>query len=334
MPKGHHRSRSSIDRTLDLLADLDDGQLELLLQEANSSGDAHVAVAQAITLFERPLSPPLSPRSSMLARGGPQAPRKFLTSLSPRKGSLRRRTSNRTSSAPEPRTPKSPKRTSFILAKNASANIDVVLAAEEDPIPTTTTTAPSSMADADKAADQPPPTPKSPRATAPPVSSPKTTSSSTKTSRAYKRISRPFPLLSPGSFDGSNSTAGTPQIHDLLAAYFLEGSTAPALSSSGSSTDGSSPITPRSFSSPFAASPSVISWAQAEAEGPDSPWEDVFEPSPSRRRGPAAAAAPFPTKPSKGQKSYGDNLGLGFGMSPMREPSRNISGIFEVLGPI
>jgi len=128
MRRSHHRSRSSIDRTLeDLLADLDDGQLESLLQEANSTGDTHVAVAQAITMFERPLSPPLSPRASMLAARPPPGPRKFLTSLSPRKGSLRRRSSNRSTTGPEPRTPK---RTSFVLARNADveASLDDVLA--------------------------------------------------------------------------------------------------------------------------------------------------------------------------------------------------------------
>ncbi|KAK6833911.1 hypothetical protein PG995_013650 [Apiospora arundinis] len=102
--KSHHRKRPSVDRMLELLADLDENQMEALLQEANSTISSNIAVSQGIDFFERPLSPtftipspPASPRSS-------RASRQFLTSLSPRKQTeLRRRQSNRISSAPEPR---------------------------------------------------------------------------------------------------------------------------------------------------------------------------------------------------------------------------------------
>ncbi|KAK8065375.1 hypothetical protein PG997_012122 [Apiospora hydei] len=104
--KSHHRKRPSVDRVFELLADLDESQMEALLQEANSTISGNIAVSQGIDFFERPLSPeatsalpspPTSPRASRQSR-------QFLTSLSPRKQTeLRRRVSNRISSAPEPR---------------------------------------------------------------------------------------------------------------------------------------------------------------------------------------------------------------------------------------
>ncbi|KAK7911326.1 hypothetical protein PG985_013807 [Apiospora marii] len=104
--KSHHRKRPSVDRVFELLADLDDAQMEALLQEANSTISSNIAVSQAIDFFERPLSPdsantlpspPTSPRNSRVSR-------QFLTAISPRKQTeLRRKLSNRISSAPEPR---------------------------------------------------------------------------------------------------------------------------------------------------------------------------------------------------------------------------------------
>ncbi|KAK8035404.1 hypothetical protein PG993_010399 [Apiospora rasikravindrae] len=104
--KSHHRKRPSVDRVFELLADLDESQMEALLQEVNSTTAGNIAVSQGIDFFERPLSPgatsalpspPTSPRASRQSR-------QFLTSLSPRKQTeLRRRVSNRISSAPEPR---------------------------------------------------------------------------------------------------------------------------------------------------------------------------------------------------------------------------------------
>lgn len=459
MRRSHQRTRSSIDRTLeDLLADLDDGQLESLLQEANSTGDTHVAVAQAITMFERPLPPSMSPRASMIAARPPQGPRKFLTSLSPRKGSLRRRSSNRSTTGPEPRTPKrssfvltrntdveasldnvlarvsidsrrpmsplrpmsankpmtpkSPNRNSYIVSskrasvrldydmgfgdenlmppepnsprsiksakrnsyimpsKRASVRLDLDLglsleesllssgprtpksakSAKRNSYIITKNTAPLlpdfdfgfdvessidiatvGIDDHTTAAQRATTRPISPRPTSPRATPARTTNNSTKMSRAYKRISRPTAFFADslnGSMDGTSSNG--PQIHDLLAAYFSAKPLTSSTSSSSSTTNGSSPITPRSCSAPFAASPLVVSWDQAEAEGPDSPWEDLFEPTPGRIR---VTSAPGLGKAQK--SSFGSGLGLGFGgMNPMREPSRNISGIFEVLGPI
>ncbi|KAJ1327544.1 hypothetical protein MN608_06872 [Microdochium nivale] len=386
MPRGHHRSRSSIDRTLDLLADLDDGQVELLLQEANSTADTHVAVAQAITLFSRP-------GNHTTARGGPASPppqpRKFFTSLS-KKGSMRRRPSSR--AAPEPRRSGSVKRSSFALARtNSIRSVAAATGEAQSPpaTPRTKTSIRSSLmlvrnSDADDGVGseemmQAPHTPRTARSAnkrsslmlggdfdfgdfaitdfqAPPTprtknskrsslmvpknrnsvtldaahvldapmsptrkTKPPAAAAGTKMSRAYKRISRPFPML-PGG--GGGATARTQNIHDLLAAYFSHGSSTSSLSSAS---DGSSPITPRSASSPFGG-PSFVTFDEAEAEGPDSPWEDLFEPLP---------AAMAPTRSGGkmvrgGDKSYG-NLGS---LGPMREPSRNISGIFEVLGPV
>ncbi|KAK7954556.1 hypothetical protein PG988_015250 [Apiospora saccharicola] len=46
--KSHHRKRPSVDRVFELLADLDDAQMEALLQEANSTISSNIAVSQAI----------------------------------------------------------------------------------------------------------------------------------------------------------------------------------------------------------------------------------------------------------------------------------------------
>ncbi|CAJ2507302.1 Uu.00g084880.m01.CDS01 [Anthostomella pinea] len=100
--KSYHRSRPSVDRVLDLLADLDENQVEALLLEAESTIASNIPVAKGIDFFERPTST--------------QPPRrKFLTSLSLRKqSSLRRRPSKRAASAQEPMT------TSAALMRNSS----------------------------------------------------------------------------------------------------------------------------------------------------------------------------------------------------------------------
>ncbi|KAI3323172.1 hypothetical protein HD806DRAFT_498274 [Xylariaceae sp. AK1471] len=91
--KSHHRSRSSVDRVLDLLAELDESQMELLLREAESTVSGNIPVSKGIDLFGHPGLIPTS------AQPPPPPPRrKFLTSLSPRKQSeLRRRQSKRAS---------------------------------------------------------------------------------------------------------------------------------------------------------------------------------------------------------------------------------------------
>ncbi|KAI0490783.1 hypothetical protein F4859DRAFT_459205 [Xylaria cf. heliscus] len=92
--RSHHRSRSSIDRVLDLLAELDEGQMEALLLEAESTVSGNIAVAKGIDLFGRPVPNPTS--AHVVQQPAPR--RKFLTSLSPRKQTeLRRRQSKRAS---------------------------------------------------------------------------------------------------------------------------------------------------------------------------------------------------------------------------------------------
>lgn len=114
----HHRSRSSIDRVLDLLAELDESQMESLLREAESTVSGNIPVSKGIDFFERPGVIP-----TLVHPPPPQTPtprRKFLTSLSPRKQTeLRRRLSKRASTHQDPATAnagnldqtKSPKKT-------------------------------------------------------------------------------------------------------------------------------------------------------------------------------------------------------------------------------
>ncbi|KAI0119994.1 hypothetical protein GGR51DRAFT_495878 [Nemania sp. FL0031] len=91
--KSHHRSRSSIDRVLDLLAELDEGQMELLLREAESTVSGNIPVSKGIDFFGRP-----GPIPTPTQPPPPPPRRKFLTSLSPRKQTeLRRRQSKRAS---------------------------------------------------------------------------------------------------------------------------------------------------------------------------------------------------------------------------------------------
>ncbi|KAI1180899.1 hypothetical protein F4777DRAFT_527410 [Nemania sp. FL0916] len=97
--KSHHRSRSSIDRVLDLLAELDESQMELLLREAESTVAGNIPVSKGIDFFERPISIPVPTRPPP----PPPPRRKFLTSLSPRKHiELRRRQSKRASTQQDP----------------------------------------------------------------------------------------------------------------------------------------------------------------------------------------------------------------------------------------
>ncbi|KAI1117320.1 hypothetical protein F5Y14DRAFT_379615 [Nemania sp. NC0429] len=106
--KSHHRSRSSIDRVLDLLAELDEGQMELLLREAESTVAGNIPVSKGIVFFERPGSVATSTHPHPHPPPSPgQAPRrKFLTSLSPRKQTeLRRRLSKRASTHQDPSYP-------------------------------------------------------------------------------------------------------------------------------------------------------------------------------------------------------------------------------------
>ncbi|KAI1816694.1 hypothetical protein GGS20DRAFT_536574 [Poronia punctata] len=91
----HHRSRSSVDRVLDLLAELDEQQMEILLREAESTVSGNIPVSKGIDLFSQKITTfPSSPNYPP----PPPPRRQFLTSLSPRKQlELRRRHSKRAS---------------------------------------------------------------------------------------------------------------------------------------------------------------------------------------------------------------------------------------------
>ncbi|KAI0472070.1 hypothetical protein GGR56DRAFT_106017 [Xylariaceae sp. FL0804] len=251
----HHRSRSSIDRVLDLLADLDENQIERLLLEAEAAASStNVPVARGIDLFERPTSlraasaplptptPADVPAPAVHAPSTPGAPRrKFLTSLSPRRqSSLRSRPPSTRRPPAGPASPVSP----------------VVVAT---------------------AAAQP---------------------AAKKTPRSYKRISRPTFQLPP--------QAQGRDLADMLAAFLLESA--------------SSPATPRS---PLAGArkraPGRGSAGRKDDDDDDDYYDDddsddgrpeldLLEPSPARSSGLCSALR-----------------------SPMREPGRNISGIFEIL---
>ncbi|KAK3942491.1 hypothetical protein QBC46DRAFT_379740 [Diplogelasinospora grovesii] len=214
--KSHHRSRSSIDRVLDLLADLQDTQVALLLEEINSTTTSNVPVSQAHTIFEpgktppkrRYIPPPSSPRSPY--------------------SDVRRRQSKRMSSAPElsliaaaqrpktasqPPTTKSEQQPESQLHDNCNdSRPSLALSppeAEEQPRPQTATEEP------------------------------------TYRQRSYKRISRPIP-----SFLYNTSNADLPEL--LLAAYLYD--TPISIPSTATASPTVSPTTPHTISSSFSAS--------------------------------------------------------------------------------
>ncbi|KAH6626479.1 hypothetical protein B0J18DRAFT_424919 [Chaetomium sp. MPI-SDFR-AT-0129] len=61
--KGHTRSRSSIDRVIDLLADLEETQITHLLDDLNHTTSSNVPVTDAIALFDRHVNKPSRQRS-------------------------------------------------------------------------------------------------------------------------------------------------------------------------------------------------------------------------------------------------------------------------------
>ncbi|KXX75971.1 hypothetical protein MMYC01_206833 [Madurella mycetomatis] len=181
--KSHHRSRSSIDRVFDLLADLEDTQITLLLDDLNHTTPSNVPVSQAIALFEHSAPKPKRKHDR------PSSPVRTL------QAELERRHSKRISSAPEPRA--WPKAGSQPTAPRQSMTITVT--AIPDPLEQPSDrshrlsfTLPS------PAPDEHPETSASPSPELRP--------------RSYKRISRPM-LLSP---------TATAELHQLLLAYFSD----------------------------------------------------------------------------------------------------------------
>jgi len=202
--KSHHRSRSSVDQVISLLADLPEHQIALLLEDFNSTTSSNVPVSKAIALFD-----PASPKPKRI----------FSQKASPVKkleAELVRRHSKRISSAPEP-----------VMRPRAASPPPTV----EKPQPTL----PAEPAEVTETKDLPQERSIRPSLSLSPpdcVERPQTADGPARESRArsYKRISRPL-ILSP---------TATAELHQLLLAYLCE---TPS-SGSGSSTATSSPVTP------------------------------------------------------------------------------------------
>ncbi len=268
--KGHHRSRSSIDRVIDLLADLEDTQIALLLDDLNHTTSSNVPVTDAIALFEHHASKPK---------------RKSCRSPSPMRTlqvELERRHSKRMSSAPEPR----PRLRTTVSQLLPAARLPPT-AYLPPPAPPAPSLAPSPVpllppspvpllapspvsASAPALAPEkaifdrpslmlsPPPVPVEPR--------PRTSSapSSRLRSHSYKRVSRP--MFSPQL---QLSPTATAELHLLLLAFFNETPVSPTTTATPSPTTPLFGFSHSPFSSDF------------EPE-PRSPGLDLLEPSPVR----------------------------------------------------
>ena len=294
--RSHHRSRSSVDQVLNLLADLPEHQISLLLDDFNHTTSSNVPVSTAITIFD-----PSTPMHNKRPFGRASSPIRTLEAELVRRHS--KRLSKRISSAPEPTARPRP---SSQLSFSFSPPRFSITIAEDDPINITEFDRPSTP---QERSGRPSltlstrPTPDSDFSDRPTltlstlpnpgfdfdfdfdfVDRPKTAdhSQGKSRSRAYKRISRPM-ILSP---------TATAELHQLLLAFVHE------TPSSATSTATSSPVTPDT-PPPF----SLFAPIQPEMEAHGL---DLLEPSPAR--------APTPLIFGKG------------GTSPC-----SMSGIFEIL---
>jgi hypothetical protein len=181
--KSHHRSRSSVDQVLGLLADLPEHQIALLLDDFNHTTSSNVPVSKAIAIFDPSV---------------PKPKRIFDRSSSPVRtleAELVRRHSKRISSAPQPST-----RPNVVSQQ---------LSATPTPISRITTTPEPRLPPLDRPnrpslALSPPETFERPQTADPPAHKART--------RSYKRISRPL-ILSP---------TAKAELHELLLAYLSE----------------------------------------------------------------------------------------------------------------
>ncbi|KAK4445727.1 hypothetical protein QBC34DRAFT_412575 [Podospora aff. communis PSN243] len=216
--KSHHRSRSSVDHVLELLAVLPEDDIAHLLDDFNHTTSSNVPVSEAIALFD-----PAKPK-----------PKRFRASSPVRRleAELVRRNSKRISSAPEP----------FARPKSATQPP----APTPKPLPSAPVTTLVTQADTESYPElQPEPEPQDrvsrPSLTLSPPDSfdrPQTADASLESRVwSYKRISRPL-ILSP---------TAKAELHELLLAYLAE------TPDSATSTATSSPITPSAASlfSPF-----------------------------------------------------------------------------------
>lgn len=208
--KSHHRSRSSVDQVLGLLADLPEHQIALLLDDFNHTTASNVPVSKAIAIFD-----PSAPKPRRI----------FSQTTSPVKkleAELVRRHSKRISSAPQPvvrpRTA-SPPPAAQQQTQLPQPQTHVVPEPEpsffERPGRPSLTLSPPDLFERPQTADAP---------------------ARENRTRSYKRISRPL-ILSP---------TATAELHELLLAYLYD-TPASATSSATSSPitpDASSPFSP------------------------------------------------------------------------------------------
>ncbi|KAK4157184.1 hypothetical protein C8A00DRAFT_40411 [Chaetomidium leptoderma] len=199
--KGHHRSRSSIDRVIDLLADLEDNQIGLLLDDLNHTTSSNVPVTDAIALFEHHASKPKRKKSC-------RSPSPMRTL----QAELERRHSKRLSSTPEPR----------LRSKTATS---------QSPAPRQLPASPPASPPATLLFDRPMSPDRRPALTLCPPASierPKTADGPSLgfRARSYKRISRPT-FLSP---------TATAELHLLLLAFFNETPVSPTTTATPSPT--------------------------------------------------------------------------------------------------
>ncbi|KAK3370613.1 hypothetical protein B0H63DRAFT_487306 [Podospora didyma] len=201
--KSHHRSRSSIDRVFDLLADLGDNQISTLLDDLNHTTSSNVPVSKAIALFEP---------------GSTKPTRKFGRSSSPvrtLRAELERRHSKRISSAPEPSL--RPKTAAASPASSTTSRFSTITTSPPAPeLPTHDRPRRPSLTLA-------PPTPE-PSAERPKTATEPEPANNEFRARSYKRVSRPL-FLSP---------TATAELHELLTAYLYETPVSSATSTTSS----------------------------------------------------------------------------------------------------
>ncbi|KAK4142318.1 uncharacterized protein C8A04DRAFT_13313 [Dichotomopilus funicola] len=220
--KGHTRSRSSIDRVIDLLADLEETQITHLLDDLNHTTSSNVPVTDAIALFDRHVNKPSRQRSV-------RSPEPLRTL----QAELERRHSKRMSAAPSRFRPAAgPAATSSVSSTQPRASLDHIS------VSPARARSPPPPADDDDEDEQ---DHLDSRATSisrsPSPSRLPPSSSATFRPRSYKRISRPI-FLSP---------TATAELHLLLLAFFNEATPVP-------------PVSPTTIHTPAAVSPTTTSF--------------------------------------------------------------------------
>ncbi|EGS20932.1 uncharacterized protein CTHT_0027710 [Thermochaetoides thermophila DSM 1495] len=275
--KGHHRRRSSIDRVIDLLADLEESQIALLLEDFNHTTPSNVPVAEAIALFEQHAAK--QKRKSSIPPSQPP--------MIKLQTELERRHSKRIS-VPDPKLVQLSQTTAAVSPTSDNISHSFSLSAHPNPslIPTNHSSADRHDRNNPPSLTLPPPQspvhnqnadnsrPGTVSTSQPQTQSqkaqPPSPSHSLSRPRSYKRINRPA-LLSP---------TATAELHLLLQAFFNE---LPLSSSPSDTTATPSPTTPHSAhmlgGNGFAAPLSFYGEPEPELIAPGF---DLLEPSPMR----------------------------------------------------